>query len=387
MKIKQPETGSLLSAGRGVISYIRTPLGLFCPSRLLFLLIVVVLFIFQFAQADDSTRNDTTIITSDDTTIESVLYYTLRNHTGEQTIDEYYGDLRGLPHTGLCDVHISPTGFKEITSRLPFYVSDTSKKVMTLKEFPEERLWQAFNKAANDSNKNKVVLFVHGYNIDFLKGCNRAALFQQTLNEHSRLLLFSWPSAGALVRYTQDEANIEWSQHSLEQVIQNLSEIYGSERVSIVAHSLGSRGVFRVLQLLSRKDNQKRINELVFLAPDIDADVFRSAFPELKKIVNRISLYSSGNDQPLRLSNEVHGYPRLGEAGENLVVLKGMDTIDVSMTGGREMTGHLYHLYNDTVRADLASLLSYGKDVSKRPNMKKLKKDGLPYWELLPGSD
>ena len=142
-----------------------------------------------------------------------------------------------------------------------------------------------------------------------------------------------------------------------------------------------------MLQLLSRKDNQKRINELVFLAPDIDADVFRSAFPELKKIVNRISLYSSGNDQPLRLSNEVHGYPRLGEAGENLVVLKGMDTIDVSMTGGREMTGHLYHLYNDTVRADLASLLSYGKDVSMRPNMKKLKKDGLPYWKLLPGSD
>jgi esterase/lipase superfamily enzyme len=386
MKIKQSETGSLLSAGRGIFSCISTTLGL-CPSRLLFLLMVVALFIFQLAQADDSTQNDTTIISSDDTTRESVLYYTLRNHTGEQTVDEYYGDLRGSPHTGLCDVHIRPTGFKEITSRLPFYVSDTSKKVMTIKEFPEARLWQAFNKAANDSEKNKVVLFVHGYNIDFSKGCNRAALFQQTLNEHSRLLLFSWPSAGALVRYTQDEANIEWSQHSLEAVIQNLSEIYGPERLSIVAHSLGSRGVFRVLQLLSRKDNKKHINELVFLAPDIDADVFRSAFPELKKIVNRISLYSSGNDQPLRLSNEVHGYPRLGEAGENLVVLRGMDTIDVSLTGGREMTGHLYHLYNDTVRADLASLLSYGKDASERPNMKKLKKDGLPYWMLLSGPE
>lgn len=381
MKIKQAETGGLLTAVRGVFSIIRSTPGL-CPSRLLFLLMVVVLFIFQLAQADDSTNNDTTIITADDITRESVLYYTLRNHTGEQTVDEYYGDLRGRPHSGICDVHIRPTGLKEITSRLPFYVSDTTKKVMTLKEFPEERLWQAFQKAANDSDKNKVVLFVHGYNIDFIKGCNRAALFQQTLNEHSRLMLFSWPSAGALVRYTQDEANIEWSQHSLEAVIKNLSDIYGPERVSIVAHSLGSRGVFRVLQLLSRKDNKKHINELVFLAPDIDADVFRSAFPDLKKIVHRISLYSSGNDQPLRLSNEVHGYPRLGEAGENLVVLKGMDTIDVSMTGDREMTGHLYHLYNDTVRADLASLLSYGKDVSMRPNMKKLKKDGLPYWKL-----
>ena len=68
-------------------------------------------------------------------------------------------------------------------------------------------------------------------------------------------------------------------------------------------------------------------------------------------------------------------------------MLRGMDTIDVSMTGGREMTGHLYHLYNDTVRADLASLLSYGKDASERPNMKKLKKDGLPYWMLLSGPE
>jgi len=108
-------------------------------------------------------------------------------------------------------VQISPTGFEEITSRLPFYVSDTNKEVMTLKEFPEDKLWQAFEQAASESSKNKVVLFVHGYNINFVKGCNRAAVFQQTLDENSRLLLFSWPSDGTLVSYTRDEADIEWS--------------------------------------------------------------------------------------------------------------------------------------------------------------------------------
>jgi esterase/lipase superfamily enzyme len=199
------------------------------------------------------------------------------------------------------------------------------------------------------------------------------------------LLLFSWPSDGALVSYTRDEADIEWSQHYLEPVIERLSRIYGPKNVNVVAHSLGSRGVFRVLQLLSRKDDKKHINELVLLAPDIDAAVFRAAFPDLKKIAHRITLYSSENDQPLRLSNEVHGNPRLGEAGENLVVIKGMDTIDVSISGGREMTGHLYHLYNDKVRADLGVLLSAGDPVSKRPNLEEVEKDGLPYWMLLPG--
>ena len=361
--------------------------SLFCPSRLLFLLVIIGLFIYQIARAENSSQDSTRVISFDNTVKESVLYYTLRNHTGEQTIDEYYGDLRDRPHTGLCDVHISPTGYEEITSRLPFYVSDTSKELMTLKEFPENKLWQAFEKAASESSKNKVVLFIHGYNINFVKGCNRAALFQQTLDANSRLLLFSWPSDGALVSYTRDEADIEWSQQYLEPVIERLSSIYGPENVNVVAHSLGSRGVFRVLQLLSRKDNRKHINELVLLAPDIDTAVFRAAFPDLKKIAKRITLYSSENDQPLRLSNEVHGNPRLGEAGENLVLIKGMDTIDVSLSGGREVTGHLYHLYNDKVRADLGVLLSDGDDISKRPHMEGVERDGLPYWILMPGSD
>ena len=206
-------------------------------------------------------------------------------------------------------------------------------------------------------------------------------------DENSRLLLFSWPSDGTLVSYTRDEADIEWSQHYLERVIEKLSRIYGPERLNIVAHSLGARGTFRAMQLISRKDDKQHVNELVLLAPDIDADVFRSAFPDLRKVADRITLYSSENDQPLRLSNEVHGHPRLGQAGENLVVLKGMDTIDVSVSGGREVTGHLYHLYNNVVRADLGLLLSNGKKISKRPNMEQLDKDGLPYWILLPPKD
>ncbi|MEA1889138.1 MAG: alpha/beta fold hydrolase [Pseudomonadota bacterium] len=361
--------------------------SLLCPSRLLFILVIFVLFAIQIARSDDSTNNETRIISSNNSSTETVLYYTLRNHSGKQTIDGYYGDLRDSPHTGLCEVKISPTGYENLTSRLPFYISDTDKELETIKEFPEQKLWQAFEQAAEESAANRVVLFVHGYNINFVKGCSRSAVFQQTLDEHTRLLLFSWPSDGTLVSYTRDEADIEWSQQPLETVIRKLVAIYGAKRLNIVAHSLGARGVVRVLQLIAREDDSKQINELVLLAPDIDAGAFRAVFPDLKKITHRISLYSSENDQPLRLSSEVHGYPRLGEAGDKMVVLKGMDTIDVSISGGREVTGHLYHLYNDTVRSDIGRLLSSGETASMRPNMKKLKKDGLPYWMLLPSSD
>ena len=95
-------------------------------------------------------------------------------------------------------------------------------------------------------------------------------------------------------------------------------------------------------------------------------------------------MYASENDNPLRLSHEVHGYPRLGEAGENLVVMQGLDTIDVSISAGREVTGHLYHLYNDRVRADLGFLLRDNMAADKRPFLKKHIKDGLPFWLLMP---
>lgn len=380
-------TTERMSTMRGLFKNLYRVIGL-CPGRLLFLLVIIGLFAVQLARADEPSTggslDDARVISADKSTTESVLFYTLRNHTGEQTVEEYYGDLRSTPKSGLCEVTITPHSFKGITSRLPFYVPDSNKKVMTIKEFPEARLWQAFEKAAEVSEHNKVVLFVHGYNIDFLKGCRRAAVFQAALDEHQQLLLFSWPSDGILASYTRDEADIEWSQSYLEAVINRLSEIYGPGRINIVAHSLGSRGVFRALQLISRRDGKGLINELVLLAPDIDADVFRSAFPDLKSIARRITLYSSENDQPLRVSHEVHGYPRLGEAGDDLVVLEGMDTIDVSISGGREVTGHLYHLYNDNVRSDLGMLLSKGTDVSQRPNMKQFSKQGKPYWMLLP---
>ncbi len=375
---------SIASTWREFITALKS---LLCPSRLLFILAIVFLFVMQVARSDDSGQSEARILNAKKASTETVLYYTLRNHTGKQTVDDYYGDLRDSPHTGLCEVKIRPTDYRNLTSHLPFYVSDMNKTLETIKEFPEAKFWQAFEQAAEASATNKVVLFVHGYNINFVQGCSRAAVFQQTLDEHTRLLLFSWPSDGALVSYTRDEADIEWSQQSLEAVIRKLSAIYGAKRLSIVAHSLGARGTVRVLQLLARGDDSKQIQELVLLAPDIDADFFRSVFPDLRKITQRISLYSSENDQPLRLSGEVHGYPRLGEAGENLVVLKGMETIDVSISGGREVTGHLYHLYNDNVRIDIGRLLSDGESASTRPNMQKLEKDGLPYWMSLPVLD
>jgi hypothetical protein len=59
----------------------------------------------------------------------------------------------------------------------------------------------------------------------------------------------------------------------------------------------------------------------------------------------------------------------------------------VSISAGREVTGHLYHLYNNRVRADLGLLMTNNTAADDRPFLKQHIKNGLPFWLLMPETD
>lgn len=154
----------------------------------------------------------------------------------------------------------------------------------------------------------------------------------------------------------------------------------------MVAHSLGARGAVQALARLAYNTPATTIlNELVLIAPDIDTEIFRQELPVIKRSVNRVTVYVSENDNALRLSQEVHGYPRLGEAGETLTVLEGVETIDISNINSRRMSGHLYHLFSPEVIEDLTQLLHTGEEASQRPLLKAARHGDLPYWQMKAG--
>jgi esterase/lipase superfamily enzyme len=134
--------------------------------------------------------------------------------------------------------------------------------------------------------------------------------------------------------------------------------------------------------MVCENDSTGRFKQIIFVAPDIDTDIFRREIPTLRPLAKKISLYVSGNDRALKLSQELHGYPRLGEAGANLAVFEGVDTIDISAAGNRRFSGHIYHLYNPPVIEDLKRLIDTGDPPGRRPHLKEAKKQGLPYWRL-----
>lgn len=347
--------------------------------------IIVALLSVHQAFADSGTDgNEKQNFLTEKAEIVPVSYVTLRNKTGDSSPSDYYDGQRGPLQAGICNVSFAKIkGLEEIAESSPIYIPDEKIDLVDIRETGIENLFHEIEQHVQQDNRN-LVLYIHGYNIDFEKSCRRSAIFQRSLNLGDRLLLFSWPAEGKMLKYTWDEADLFWSVPYLTDFLRELIKRTGKGRIDVVAHSLGARGIVQSLvRLATIEPGEPLINELVLVAPDIDTDIFRQELPRFQQSVGRITLYLSENDKALLLSHEVHGYPRLGEAGEYLTVLEGVETIDISDINPRRVSGHLYHLFNPEVIADLDRLLNKKEAADHRPNLKKISKDGFFYWQLL----
>ena len=315
--------------------------------------------------------------------LRTVPFITLRNRTGSSDATEYFGNERNGVHAGYCDLSRTPLEALElIAEKAPFYIPDDIVELDMVRELSMEKFWRNLEGTLDG---RRPVLYTHGYYISFERGCKRASLFQDSLGLTGRFLLFSWPSDGAILNYTRDESDLYWSVTPLAETLIGMVGRFGAGNFDIAAHSLGTRAVVLALAQIAneKRGNTPLVNQLVLLAPDIDAGVFRQYLARIRPLVRRITIYVSGNDTPLAVSRQLHGYPRLGESGSHLENLTGVDIIDVSEVPVRYPSGHLYHLYNDVVAGDLVQLLDGDKPAAQRSN---LKRTGEGYWLLQPAA-
>jgi hypothetical protein len=101
-------------------------------------------------------------------------------------------------------------------------------------------------------------------------------------------------------------------------------------------------------------------------------------------VAERVTLYASSHDQALRLSKEINGYPRAGDSGDGLVVVPGIDTIDVSAVD-TSLVGHSYYGSSDSVLTDIWDLIKCAKGPDLREYLRP--RDyvgGLKYWVFEP---
>ena len=170
-------------------------------------------------------------------------------------------------------------------------------------------------------------------------------------------MLYSWPSEGSVPSYTVDEENVAWSRPRFALFLTMLRDRLGTNTVHILAHSMGSRLVAETMaSLVSTADpHAARLRQLVFAAPDINAAIFKDLAALFQDKAERVTLYASSEDLPLKAYRGVHRYARAVESGLDLLIVNVIDTIDATAvdTG---FLGHSYYGDNRSVLADLFEL-------------------------------
>ncbi|MEL6515803.1 MAG: alpha/beta hydrolase [Pseudomonadota bacterium] len=265
-----------------------------------------------------------------------------------------------------------------LANQAPAYIQEEFVRVESIDRASRETVLDALEASAEG---RPPLLYTHGYNISFEKGCRRAARLQENAGLSGRMLWFSWPSDGALTNYTHDEADLYWCIQDIASAIMELEKRFRHDEINVAGHSLGARGLVLALSEVANRNPDVRIGELVLLAPDMDFEIFVRILPRIQRVVENITVYVTSEDRPLALSAQLHGYPRLGEAGNDVSTLIGVDVIDLSDLPSDSPTRHLYPIYSEDVGADLSQLLNEGKQPGQRRRMVQLSDNR---WKLLP---
>jgi len=314
---------------------------------------------------------------------------------GEAHIEKHgiaYTGQRGELVRGVCEVTVPDVhqrGELERPSLLRFEFREETEKHLVLRsavQLDRDAFHEQLGETLSQSAGGEVLVFIHGYNVDFESAVHRTAQIAVDLPFRGVPICYSWPSQGTLWGYTVDENNVAWSTPHLKEFLLELSRRSGARSVNVVAHSMGNRALTQAVSELSLQHlpgTPAPLDRVVLAAPDIDADLFRRQLADrLLNVSRHVTLYASATDQALIASKQVHGYPRAGDSGEDLVVVPGIDTIDVTGVD-LSLLGHSYYGDSGLLLRDLFGVVHHRLAASQRPTLRPREFAGSTYWQLV----
>lgn len=237
------------------------------------------------------------------------------------------------------------------------------------------------------SPQQDLFVFIHGFNVTFENATRRTAQMAHDMHFEGAPIVYSWPAHDwSLLTYPADENNITWTVPHLKQFLLDVAAQSQAKNIHLIAHSMGNRALTSTLKELALefKQDSRIFNQVILAAPDVDAEEFRDTIaPRIAQTAERVTLYASSRDGALKLSQLAHHYPRAGDSGPGLVVVPGVETIDVSAVDHSPF-GHLYYGQSDVILQDLAVLLGSAASAGQRGLMSAETPQGYPYWRFAP---
>jgi esterase/lipase superfamily enzyme len=242
---------------------------------------------------------------------------------------------------------------------------------------------QAMQDARAGGEAPQALFFLHGFNVTFADAAVRAAQIGYDLKVPGATAFFSWPSRGSVAAYPADEASIEASERAITDFLVDFAANCGAERVHVIAHSMGNRGLLRALQRIAA-DAQTRgrvkFGQVFLAAPDVDRDLFLDLAGLYAEHAGRATLYASDGDRAVHLSSRLHGAPRAGYFTP-YTVAAGVDTVAVP-DFDLDLLGHSYFAQAEALLHDIHDLMRHDEAPARRQRIDAAVHEGTAFWRL-----
>lgn len=230
------------------------------------------------------------------------------------------------------------------------------------------------------SRQKDLLLFVHGFNVDFDACLVRTAQIALDMPFNGAVVAYSWPTRGGVRNYSQDEpVNAESAAPFLEFLTDLRGGLPEESKIHIVVHSMGNRIVLKALSQLPPPVGMPPIDNLALFAPDVGLGDFRAWAPAAAAQCRRVTLYSSRHDAALISSKGLHAEQRAGDAHPP-IVMAGVQTVDCSAIDATSFLGHGYYSGNVDVLSDLFMTIKRDRDADRRPHLKQKSTRSGHYW-------
>jgi esterase/lipase superfamily enzyme len=316
-----------------------------------------------------------------------VYYATDRAKTRNTDPETTYAGDRGDLSLGFCNVSIPRDhrmGELETPSvwRLEFSNDPENFVVLlSVSEADPATFYKDVAAKVRASSGKRAFIFVHGYNVTFADAARRTAQMAYDLGFDGAPVFYSWPSQARYASYKVDETNAEWAVLDFKNFLEQFAKQSEADSIFLIAHSMGSRVLAGALKELVAEDPaiRPKFKEIVFAAPDIDADTFRRDAPKIFGPTRSATMYASSGDYALLASKKFAGYRRAGDAGGGVTIAPGLDTIDASGIG-TDFIGHSYFADSTSVLGDLRDLILLRKRPEQRSRLSPLSTGQSRYW-------
>ncbi len=248
----------------------------------------------------------------------------------------------------------------------------------------------AVEQALRGSRNRDVIIYVHGFKVDFAHACKVAAELHHFLARQGAIIAYAWPSRQSLALYGGDVKRAKQSVPQLVALVEMLGRETSVNRIHLIAYSAGAPLVSSALKQLREAHadldppqlgEKLKIGRVVFAASDIDTRLFATEdLPAYHDLPDHVLVTLSKGDSALGLSRMMHaGSSRLGSADigelseEELEVLRtydNLDAIDVNYTDGRRSyvvgDDHGYWYLNPLVCSDILASLRFDAKPERR---------------------